>query len=304
MVLDALRVTCLHLALLLGPLLLAACVLHQLNVLTTRVLGGTFGAGAVVWFTGWLGTPVHELSHAAACVLFRHRIQELVLFRPDPVSGVVGYVRYVWSPRNPWALLGHGLVGVAPLFGGSAVLAALLWRLAPGELVQSLFQLELAADTAAFTAQLGDWVARIGAGAASLLQPGLWTRPTTWLLAYLTLCVGTHLAPSGADLRGAWPSLTLLLALLGLVDLALVLTLEDRGTAWVLAAASLTVPVVAMLTLAALLVGAALVGVLLVATVWSTLTGRGLFTPLRMVLAEPWRLAAVAGVGLLATGLL
>jgi hypothetical protein len=304
MVLDALALTALHLALLLGPVTLAALVLHQLNVLTTRVLGGTFGANAVIWFTGWLGTPVHELSHAAACVLFRHRIQELVLFRPDPASGVVGYVRYVWSPRNPWALLGHGLVGIAPLFGGAAVLAALLFLLAPGELVRSLFQLELAADPAAFLAQLGGWVTRIGAGAASLLQPALWTRPTTWLLAYLTLCVGTHLAPSGADLKGAWPSLAILLVLLGLTDLALVLTLDGAGTTWVLAAASLTVPVVAMLALAAVLVGVALAGVLLVATVWSALTGRGLLSPLRMVLAEPWRLLSVAAAGLLATQLL
>ena len=66
------------------------------------------------------------------------------------------------------------------------------------------------------------------------------------------------------DLKGAWPSLALLLVLLGLVDLVLVLSLEGAATRWVLAAASLTVPVAAMLALASLLVAAALVGVLLV----------------------------------------
>lgn len=304
MILEALRATGLHLALLLGPLLLAALVLHQLNVLTTRVLAGTFGTGAVVWFTGWLGTPVHELSHAAACVLFRHRIQELVLFRPDPATGVVGYVRYTWSPRDPWALLGHGLVGVAPLFGGALALAALLFLLAPSEALRALLPLELASDTAAFTAQLGTWGERAQVGAAALLQPELWRRPTTWLLAYLTLCIGTHLAPSGPDLKGAWPSLLLLVALLGLADLALVLSLPDGSTAWALAAASLLVPVVAMLTLAALLVGAALVGVLLVATAWSAIRGRGVFTPLRTLFVEPWRLAAVGAVGIVAARLI
>lgn len=316
MILDALRVTALHFALLLGPLVLAAGVLHQLNVLTTRVLGGTFGAGAVIWFTGWLGTPVHELSHAAACVLFRHRIKELVLFRPDPETGVVGYVRYTWSPRNPWALLGHGLVGVAPLFGGAVALAALLFLLAPGEIVHSLFprstfplssRLDLTPsqlDTQAFLAQLSGWMVRVEEAAVSLFRPNLWTRPATWLLAYLTLCIGTHLSPSGADLKGAWPSLMILLASLGVVDIVLVSSLGGDATVWVLAASSLMVPVAAMLAVAALLVGVALVGVLVIATAWSTVTGRGPSAPLRMVLAEPWRLTAVAAVGLLAVGLL
>lgn len=301
MVLESLQVTAVHLAMLLGPLLLAAIVLHQLNVLTTRVLGGTFGAGAVVWFTGWLGTPVHELSHAAACVLFRHRIQELVLFRPDPATGVVGYVRYTWSPRNPWALLGHGLVGVAPLFGGALVLAASLFLLAPDEVGRSLFHPELASGPAAFTTQLSDGLTRVQDAAALLLETDLWSRPSTWVLAYLTLCVGTHLAPSGQDLKGAWPSLTLLLGLLAVADLVLVLSLDGQGTQWVLLAASLMVPVAAILTLAALLVGAALVVVLIVATAWSAITGAGLLTPLRRVVREPWRLLAVGSVLVAAT---
>ena len=303
MILDALKLTALHLALLLAPLTLAAVVLHQLNVITTRVLGSAFGSGAVIWFTGWLGTPIHELSHAAACALFRHRIQEIVLFRPDPESGVVGYVRHSWSPRNPWAVLGRGFVGIAPLFGGAAVLALVLFLLAPRDLVDGLFRLELAADTSAFAAQLAAWVDRVQQGARALVDPRHLTRPASWLLAYLALCVGTHLAPSGADLRGAWPSLGALVALLAAADLALVLALGPAGTRWILAAASLTVPVVAVLALASLLVGAALAVVFVAASAWSALTGRGIGAPLRVVLAQPWRLAAVGAVVALAVRL-
>lgn len=295
MILDALHVTSLHLASLLGPTLLAALVLHQLNVLTTRALGGTFGASSVIWFTGWLGTPVHELSHAAACLLFRHRIQELVLFRPDPASGVAGYVRYTWSPRNPLALLGHGFVGVAPLFGGALSLAILLSLLLPDDLARSLFRITLTEQ-----ATLGDWLVRLQSASHALLRPELWSQPRSWLLAYLALCVGTHTAPSGADLKGAWPSLLLNLVLLAAVDFGLVLFLEDDGTKFVMSASSLMVPVVVMFALAALLAGLALVGVLILATVWSTIRGRGPLSPARMILAEPWRLAIVVAVGILA----
>lgn len=299
MTVDALRLVAAHLALLLGPLVVAAVVLHQLNVLTTRVLGESFGSGAVVWLTGWLGTPVHELSHAAACVLFAHRVRELVLFRPDPATGVVGYVRYTWSPRNPWALLGHGLVGIAPLFGGALALAGLLFLLAPGETVARLLRPELAGDVGAFGALVAGWLARVEDQAAVLLDPAWLVRPRAWLFGYLALCVGTHLAPSGADLRGAWPSLALLTALLGLADLALVATLGDAGTRYVLWAASLTAPLAALLALAALLVGGAFVVVLAAATAWSMLRGAPL-APARAALRQPWRLAVVAGIGALA----
>jgi hypothetical protein len=301
MVLETLRLVVLHLALLLGPLVLAALVLHQLNVLTTRVLGGTFGSGAVVWFTGWLGTPVHELSHAAACVLFAHRIREIVLFRPDPATGVVGWVRYTWSPRNPWALLGHGLVGVAPLFGGALVLGALLFLLGPDESGKAMFLPMPTSFPDASSAALTGWLIRVQAAAALLFDADPWTRPSGWLFGYLVLCVGTHLAPSGQDLKGAWPSLLLLVGLLILVDLVLISTLGDRGTALVFAAASWTAPVAALLALAALLVGAALVAVWLVATAWSAITGRGILGPLRMLADEPWRLLAVGGVVVLVT---
>jgi hypothetical protein len=224
----------------------------------------------------------------------------LVLFRPDPATGVLGYVRYTWSPRDPWALLGHGFVGVAPLFGGALVLAALLFALAPEELARSWLAVELAGDRAAFEVQLGDGLVRVSDAVGALLAPGLWALPKTWVLGYLALCVGTHLAPSGPDLRGAWPSLAVSVVLLGLVDLGIGLALGDAGAAWVLAAASLMVPVAAVLALAAALVGAALVGVLGVATVWSTVTGRGLLAPLGAALGEPWRLVVVGAVGTVA----
>ena len=298
-----LALTGLHLAVLLGPLLVAAVALHQLNVLTTRVMWGTFGKSSVVWFTGWLGTPVHELSHAFACVVFRHRIKELVLFRPDPRTDVVGYVHYTWSPRDPWALLGHGFVGIAPLFGGAAVLCVLLFALAPSDVVGALLEVRFTTDPTAFGRQLERMVQSVQIALGSLASWSLLQRPTTWLLAYLTLCVGTHLAPSGPDLKGAWPSLLGLTGLLALLDLGAVLWLDDAGTRWVIGASSLMVPVVAVLAMAATLVAVALVAMWLTATLVSAFTRRGVMGPIRDVLHEPWRLLVVGVVAIAALAL-
>jgi hypothetical protein len=43
------------------------------------------------YFVAWLGTPIHELGHALFCVIFMHRIVEIEFFKPDPLTGTLGY---------------------------------------------------------------------------------------------------------------------------------------------------------------------------------------------------------------------
>ena len=66
---------------LMGAVLLVGVLLE---LTTSRFLANT-GRGGRTFFivTGFLGTPVHELSHAAMCRLFGHRIKRIRLFAPD-----------------------------------------------------------------------------------------------------------------------------------------------------------------------------------------------------------------------------
>ena len=72
----------------------------------------------------WLGTPIHELGHALFCVIFRHRITKIEFFKPDPVSGTLGYVEHKWNRHNLWQVLGNFFIGVGPVILGCAVLFA------------------------------------------------------------------------------------------------------------------------------------------------------------------------------------
>ena len=49
-----------------------------------------FGTRALLCFTGWLGTPVHEAGHLLFCPLFLHRVERVSLFTLDPASGDLG----------------------------------------------------------------------------------------------------------------------------------------------------------------------------------------------------------------------
>jgi len=190
-----------------GPLAAAAALLHLMERLLAARLQSRFGWRGVL-LTGWLGVPVHELSHAAACLLFGHRVEKLSLFSPDPHTGQLGSVQHAWDKRSLYQQAGRFFIGVAPLAGGALVLLLLTRLLGP--------RLPPATDVPD-----GDLLAAARAAAdhagqllGALARPGFAGRGLTWLYLYLCLCVGAHMAPSSTDLRGSLPGLLMLLALL------------------------------------------------------------------------------------------
>lgn len=72
--------------------------------------------------TGLIGTPVHELSHVIACVVFGMRVQKVSLFSPDPVSGQLGVVNFMYRPGSVFHLVGRLVQAIAPLITGSIVM--------------------------------------------------------------------------------------------------------------------------------------------------------------------------------------
>src|SRR5438132_2412629 len=103
--------------------------------------------GLLIWF--WLNAPgvvLHELSHALVVVLFApfgFRITSITLFRIKPLvqrasngrsvkskgpqSLQLGEVQYVRPQGRFISHIGDGLSGIAPLFGGIAMLTFLYW---------------------------------------------------------------------------------------------------------------------------------------------------------------------------------
>lgn len=211
-------------ALLLWPIVLGA-LLHLLERATQAHLQKVLGWRGVVWWTGWLGTPVHELSHAAVGTLFLHRIHEIKLWEPHPDDGVLGYVRYSIR-ESPAALRVYGTIGqffsgVAPLFGGGAVLLLALRLLAPQPEVV-LREAEHYAGTlgASGAGECAEgFLALVRGVYGSVFADGaLGWRP--WAFLYVALAVGAHLAPSPADLKGGLAGFCLFVGLALAVDAA------------------------------------------------------------------------------------
>jgi hypothetical protein len=161
----------------------------------------------------WPGVAVHELSHAAACVLTRTRLVEVKLFSPRKARRgemLLGYVKHE-QPKNRLAGV---VIGAAPFFGGTAVLA-LLFRLA---FPATAGRLGAVAASVAGPLQLAR---RISDFAVDLVQEAAtrtsWDAAWPWLAVWLMVAVAAHLAPSRSDLEAS--ATTLLAAVAGVLPL-------------------------------------------------------------------------------------
>ncbi len=113
-----------------GVLILCGLVVTVLQRLFVFFIGHSLGYRAIL-ATAIIGTPVHEVGHAMMCYLFAHHVDEVVLYRPDPHTGQLGYVKHTYSPRNLYQQLGNFFIGLGPIFSGCTVITAVLFLCFP-----------------------------------------------------------------------------------------------------------------------------------------------------------------------------
>jgi hypothetical protein len=130
----------------------------------------------------FLGSFVHESSHAVLCLLTGARIKEFKVFSNQP--------RVVHlEPKLP--LLGMPLISLAPLFGGSAFLFLLnrFW-------LKDYFVLSVISEWQEVLFIPFDLLSQI-----NLLE---WQ---SWVMVFIFLNVGAMIGPSLKDLKNFWPVL-------------------------------------------------------------------------------------------------
>ena len=140
------------------------------NVIRLR-LASLLGIRGYVYLTA-PGVMVHELSHAAFCLVFFHRITEMKLFSPEE-DGTLGYVNHTYNPKNPYHRIGNFFIGTGPVWGGILVIWLISNWLLPSDNWNDLFLLNT------------------------------WCKWQTWLWLYLFLTVSSHITLSLPDLAGA-----------------------------------------------------------------------------------------------------
>ena len=206
-----------------GSIFIFGFIIYLINRLFYANFGGS--GRAVCYATGFIGTPVHELSHALMCLVFFHRITEIRLFQISD-DGTLGYVNHSYNPRNVYQRIGNFFIGVAPILCISAILYAAVYLLLP-----------------TFASEVAELGATGSVGAIWSSVKAFFVGVTSWqwwVFVIIGMLLALHMNLSGADIKGAWSGLIVLLVVVAIVDVVLglvVVSALDNFTAFMLTAA-------------------------------------------------------------------
>ncbi len=248
--------TVFQLLVVLGPAMLLATAMHFVAHAVQRTARITMGNQVYLSVFGWLGVSLHELGHALFCPLFGHRIQEVRLFKPDPATGTLGYVKHSYSRRNLYHRIGNFFISIGPIILGSVLIMVAAGLLLPPESFDALRRLQVTAtdfaDLPAILALFGRMLAASFDLLFALLQPENFLDWRYYLFLYLAFAIGSAVTLSPADLRGAGDGFAVLLGALLLLNL-LTLWLGDGLTSIAIGLAQYTGVFTAVMLFALLL---------------------------------------------------
>ncbi len=281
---DLLLATLSQMASLLAGLFVFGLLIQFISQLTFKSLEKSFGSKGV-YLVAWLGTPIHELGHALFCVIFRHRIESISLFRPDPVTGTLGYVYHKWNPKNPWHVLGNFFIGVGPMVLGCAVLFALFYFLIPGS-TRVWDSINVSVGAVSQDPGIADYFNVFRDSTLAIIKiiftPASLSLWQFWLFLYLSVCIASNIRLSWADFKGSLSGLGCIVLLFLLMNLILLLVGYSRDGFFSSAAASLgTVYSVLILALIMVLVGFVLI--YLFAAAWYRLRYKAILNPFTLL---------------------
>lgn len=193
-------------------------VLSKLQKWTQLNYGNSIGWKGILW-TAWFGTPFHEYSHVFFAKLFKHKIQEIALFRPNQETGELGYVHHSWNTRSFYQSVGNFFIGMAPMIFGSTFLVFLLYLMVPNS--QEIF------SSLPTSGSVVEILKNIGKAITSLFNTGNLKNGWFWLFLYLSFCIASHIAPSKADRKGVWHGLALIIITLTFINILTLLVKWD-----------------------------------------------------------------------------
>jgi hypothetical protein len=202
-----------------GVIALMGLVLYLLARTARRNYLQSVGPNFDTYFTGWIGTPVHEFGHWVFCLIFMHKVKEVHFFKPDPKSGTLGFVSHTYNKKSVYQRIGNFFIGIGPMLVGGGVLATLAYFMLPSRVsMVNLFQdfteswpIEVSYGWKSGLSAIGDsfWVF-----VKLLLTKANLHSPLFWGFTYIALCISSHMMLSISDIKTALLGALMVLAVL------------------------------------------------------------------------------------------
>ena len=196
-----------QLFILLGPVLILALIMYYVSKFVQFRISDVLSPRVYIYGFKILGTPVHEIGHALFAILFGHRIIEIELFKPDPVSGSIGYVYHSWDKDNIYQSIGNFFIGIGPVVLGSIVIFLSTRFLLGPTVLEPINAIEINSDTFSSLDNFWAFLQQTYPITRTLLS-SLFTLEnlTNWkfyIFLYIAISIGTSITLSPSDIHGA-----------------------------------------------------------------------------------------------------
>jgi len=206
-----------QLAIVLGPVLILAFILDYLSRFVRNRAARILSLNFYIYLTA-PGVMIHELGHAFFCVIFRHRIVSMHLFKPGR-DGTLGSVEHAYDRKSIYQRIGNFFIGTGPIWFGTALVCLLAWYLLGPAASDALRDVAAPRGGTDIAATAGQAAAVVWQLFRSLLRPSLLATWRFWIVAYFIFCIGSHITLSRSDIRGTLGGFVFLVALVLVFDL-------------------------------------------------------------------------------------
>jgi len=201
---DLIVATLSQMASLFAGVLLFGLLINFISQLTFKSLARSFGNKGM-YLVAWLGTPIHELGHAFFCVIFMHKIVEIKFFKPDPLTGTLGYVHHKWNRSNAWQVFGNIFIGIGPVILGNVALFLTFYFLIPNS-SQVWNSIIIRVKEVESSYSMGSYLT-IFRDSSFTMTKLIFTIPNLtswrfWVFFYLSICVASNIRLSLSDIKG------------------------------------------------------------------------------------------------------
>ena len=208
-----------------GIPLFLAFIQNYISSTSERLSTALFGKTIHRIFIASIGGAFHELGHTVFALIFGHKITEIRLFKPDPETGTLGYVKHSYNKKSLYQSIGNFFIGIGPVIFGSLILYILS---------RILFSYELSEK---FSPDLSiyDQTRIILKGAFGLLGSvfNSGSLLKSFIFLFLVFAIGSNITLSRADLKGAGKGFGMLILFLFIINFS-TLWLSDFASDFIL----------------------------------------------------------------------
>lgn len=204
---------------LVGAIIFIGAILGILRTYSIRNFQRSFGNNAVM-ITGFIGVPVHELSHAIFAILFGHRVTDIKLLQKPDENGVMGYVNHSYNELSIYQQVGNFFIGIAPIFGGIICIIALMHFIIPQSYTQFVNILisnfhAATLDKSAIHGIITSYRGLI----KTIFTFKNFENPYFYIFLFAAISISCHISLSRADIKGASKGLGVIFSILLLVNI-------------------------------------------------------------------------------------